>query len=177
MAYSFQTFVQSQILTAAQMNQVEENARAHVHGVSSVSLIVSGSLANGAVHSANVASGQIGFSHLAPEANLVKAWADISGNGSGVFSLNGARGISAIVAGSNRIGFTLTQTMTDVNYAVTTGALKSAVEPPSSANNAITLMENVGSRSRISFAIFGSDGGTVSILDSQGFSVIAAGNI
>jgi len=36
MAYSFQTFTLSQILTAAQMNQVEVNIRDHQHGVSGV---------------------------------------------------------------------------------------------------------------------------------------------
>ena len=36
MAYVFQTFVASQVLTAAQMNQVEENIKAHVHGLDGV---------------------------------------------------------------------------------------------------------------------------------------------
>jgi hypothetical protein len=36
LAYSFQTFSVDQILTAAQMNQVEQNVRDHVHGRSSV---------------------------------------------------------------------------------------------------------------------------------------------
>ena len=36
MAYSFQTFSAAQVLTAAQMNQVEVNVRDHVHGVAGV---------------------------------------------------------------------------------------------------------------------------------------------
>lgn len=36
MAYSFQTFTVNQVLTAAQMNQVEVNVRDHVHGSASV---------------------------------------------------------------------------------------------------------------------------------------------
>jgi len=41
MTYSFQTFVYSATLTSAQMNQVEANARDHVHGLSGVSTLVS----------------------------------------------------------------------------------------------------------------------------------------
>lgn len=37
MAYSFQTFTVGQVLTAAQMNQVEVNIRDHIHGQNGVS--------------------------------------------------------------------------------------------------------------------------------------------
>jgi len=40
MAYSFQTFSVGQVLTAAQMNQVEVNIRDHIHGVSGVSSVL-----------------------------------------------------------------------------------------------------------------------------------------
>lgn len=39
MAYSLQTFTGSQVLTATQMNQVEENIRAHIHGQDNVAPI------------------------------------------------------------------------------------------------------------------------------------------
>lgn len=39
MAYSFQTFTLAQVLTAAQMNQVEVNIRDHVHGTSGVATL------------------------------------------------------------------------------------------------------------------------------------------
>jgi len=49
MAYSFQTFTLNQVLTAAQMNQVEVNIRDHRHNVSGVASIQEGDLAAAAV--------------------------------------------------------------------------------------------------------------------------------
>lgn len=173
MSYSRHTFVQSATLTAAQMNQIEENIAAHVHGVSSVSLVTSGSLGAGAVNSSNIASGQIGFDHLAPEANLVKAWARVNMVG-GVASLLNSRGITAVaMTGNIRLGFTLTSTMASSAYSITTQIGLRETEVGSWTR----IMENPQSRSLIGFSIHGADtAGSQTMNGVRELAVIVAGD-
>lgn len=50
MAYSFQTFSVGQVLTAAQVNQLEVNIRDHVHGTAGVSVISAATFTNEGLH-------------------------------------------------------------------------------------------------------------------------------
>ncbi|MDZ4347907.1 MAG: hypothetical protein U1E51_36330 [Candidatus Binatia bacterium] len=89
MAYSFQTFTLSQILTAAQMNQVEVNIRDHEHGVAGVS----GDVPNTAATQANqeTASSLVtivtpGTQHFHPSA--LKGWVKATIGGVATVSYN-----------------------------------------------------------------------------------------
>ncbi len=65
MAYSFQTFTLSQVLTAAQMNQVEVNIRDHAHGVAGVVTITSAAgFTAGVVDQAAIGAAAVGQGEL-----------------------------------------------------------------------------------------------------------------
>ncbi|MBI4185289.1 MAG: hypothetical protein HY521_14955 [Proteobacteria bacterium] len=70
MAYSFQTFGFNQVLTAAEMNQVEANVRDHAHGAAGVAPIASGWFAPGAVNATDIASGAVQAASIASGAVL-----------------------------------------------------------------------------------------------------------
>lgn len=59
MAYSFQTFTLNQVLTAAQMNQVEVNIRDHVHTSGGVSGYAAGSVDQSAIGGSAVGQGEL----------------------------------------------------------------------------------------------------------------------
>ena len=64
MAYSFQTFTLSQVLTAAQMNQVEVNIRDHVHGAAGVVTLSTAGYAAASVDQAAIGASVVGQGEL-----------------------------------------------------------------------------------------------------------------
>ena len=82
MAYSFQTFSIGQILTAAQMNQVEASIRDHVHGTAGVSAVATFVNLTGHVTSVGNAAVLGSFT----SAQLLAALTDKTGTGVAVFS-------------------------------------------------------------------------------------------
>ena len=82
MAYNFQTFSIGQILTAAQMNQVEESIRDHIHGTAGVSAV--STFVNLTGHVTSVGNAAVLGSFTS--AQLLAALTDETGTGLAVFN-------------------------------------------------------------------------------------------
>lgn len=121
MAYSFQTFTVGQVLTAAQVSQIEINIRDHVHGAASVS----GDVPNTAATQANQETGTSLVTIVTPgrqhfHVSSAKAWLKCDTNG----NISASYNITSITdTGGGLLTVTIANDFSSTNYVIVGSAL------------------------------------------------------